>query len=199
MRGDHHPQSLIFAHAEFRLQDRDDELPRREVVIHQNDLMKTRALDLAMSSLVSELVMTSLHQRDLLTRSNARLRANLGDYAREGKKACFPNVDPPAHDVDQAAIGRAWHCAPSGSASPVSVSAIERNTHTNDLRPILFVRIGPTSTRDLKQGRPVRVCLSFRLLAAGDIARMAWSIIRAARAAAPRGPRFPPVPPPSEL
>jgi hypothetical protein len=46
MRGDHHPQGLILAHAKFRLQNHDDELAGRKVVIDQNDFVKTRPFDL---------------------------------------------------------------------------------------------------------------------------------------------------------
>jgi hypothetical protein len=39
MSGHHHPQRLILAHAEFRLQNHDDELAGREVIIDQDDFM----------------------------------------------------------------------------------------------------------------------------------------------------------------
>jgi hypothetical protein len=41
MRGDHHAQGLILAHAELCLQNHDDELAGRIVVVDQNDLVKT--------------------------------------------------------------------------------------------------------------------------------------------------------------
>jgi hypothetical protein len=45
MSGHHHPHSLIFAHAKFCLQNRDDELAGREIIIDQDDLMQTRSFD----------------------------------------------------------------------------------------------------------------------------------------------------------
>jgi hypothetical protein len=39
--GDHHPQGLILAHAKLRLQNHDDELARRIVIVHQNDFVET--------------------------------------------------------------------------------------------------------------------------------------------------------------
>ena len=44
--GDHHPLGLVLSHAEFCLQDGDDELAGRIVVVEQNDLVKTRGLGL---------------------------------------------------------------------------------------------------------------------------------------------------------
>jgi hypothetical protein len=46
MSGHHHSQRLIIAHAEFRLQNHDDELAGREVIIDQDDFMQTRPFDL---------------------------------------------------------------------------------------------------------------------------------------------------------
>src|ERR1700733_2308729 len=46
MSGHHHPHSLIFVHAKFRLQNRDDELAGREIIIDQDDFMQTRPFDL---------------------------------------------------------------------------------------------------------------------------------------------------------
>jgi hypothetical protein len=46
MGGHHHSQSLILAHVKFYLQDRDDEIAGRKVVIDQNDFVETRAFDL---------------------------------------------------------------------------------------------------------------------------------------------------------
>src|SRR5258708_5673561 len=43
VRGDHDLVGLILGHAEFRLQDRDDEFPRREVVVDQDDLVQAGA------------------------------------------------------------------------------------------------------------------------------------------------------------
>ena len=45
MSSHHHPQSLIFAHAKFRLQNRDDELAGCELIIEQDDFMQTRPFD----------------------------------------------------------------------------------------------------------------------------------------------------------
>ena len=46
MSGHHHSQRLILAHAEFRLQNHDDELAGREVIIDEDDFMQTRPFDL---------------------------------------------------------------------------------------------------------------------------------------------------------
>src|SRR6478609_7476980 len=46
MRSDHHPHGLILADAKFRLQNQDDELTWRIVVIDQDDLVKAGSLDL---------------------------------------------------------------------------------------------------------------------------------------------------------
>jgi hypothetical protein len=46
MCGHHHSQRLILAHAEFRLQNYDDEFAGCEVIIDQNDFMQTRPFDL---------------------------------------------------------------------------------------------------------------------------------------------------------
>ena len=45
VRGHHDSVGLIFAHAEFGLEDRDDEVARRKVIVDENDLVKPRALD----------------------------------------------------------------------------------------------------------------------------------------------------------
>jgi len=42
MRRHHHSQCLILAHAEFRLQNYDDEFAGREVIIDQDDFGLTR-------------------------------------------------------------------------------------------------------------------------------------------------------------
>src|SRR5271166_942477 len=44
MRGYHHPIRLVLVHAELRLQYRDDEFPRRIVVVDENDLVQARPL-----------------------------------------------------------------------------------------------------------------------------------------------------------
>jgi hypothetical protein len=44
--GHHHPQGLILAHAKFCLQNHDDELAGRKVVIDQNDFVETGPFDL---------------------------------------------------------------------------------------------------------------------------------------------------------
>ena len=45
--GSHHdPIGLIVAHAEFRLEHRDDKFPWRVIVIDENDLVKTRSFGL---------------------------------------------------------------------------------------------------------------------------------------------------------
>jgi hypothetical protein len=59
MCGDHNPQGLILAHAKFRLQNHDDELAGRKVVIDQNDLWR-RGRSTFISSLVRGLMMISL-------------------------------------------------------------------------------------------------------------------------------------------
>jgi hypothetical protein len=41
VRGDHHPQGLILAHAKLGLENHDNELAGRIVVVDQNDLVKT--------------------------------------------------------------------------------------------------------------------------------------------------------------
>jgi hypothetical protein len=46
MGGHHHPIGLALAHAEFRLQHRDDELPRRVIVIDEDDLVEARSFGL---------------------------------------------------------------------------------------------------------------------------------------------------------
>jgi hypothetical protein len=46
VRRHHHAAGLILTHAEFRLQDGDDELPRRKVVIDENDLVQARSFRL---------------------------------------------------------------------------------------------------------------------------------------------------------
>jgi hypothetical protein len=46
MSGHHHSQRVILTHAEFRLQNYDDELAWREVIIDQDDFMQTRPFDL---------------------------------------------------------------------------------------------------------------------------------------------------------
>src|SRR5712671_174062 len=46
VRRHHHVVGLVLVHAELRLEDRDDELARREVVVDQNDLVQTRPLRL---------------------------------------------------------------------------------------------------------------------------------------------------------
>jgi hypothetical protein len=46
MRGHHDPIRLILAHAEFRLQHRDDKLAWRVIVIDENDLVKTGSFSL---------------------------------------------------------------------------------------------------------------------------------------------------------
>jgi hypothetical protein len=46
MSGHHHSQRLILAHAEFRLQNYDDELAGREVIIDEDDFMQTGPFDL---------------------------------------------------------------------------------------------------------------------------------------------------------
>ena len=40
------PHSLIFAHAKFRLQNRDDELAGREVIVDEDDFLQTRPFNL---------------------------------------------------------------------------------------------------------------------------------------------------------
>ena len=44
MCGDHHPIGLILAHAEFRLEHRDDEFAGREIVVDEDHLMQARSL-----------------------------------------------------------------------------------------------------------------------------------------------------------
>jgi hypothetical protein len=46
MSGRHHSQRLVLGHPKFRLQNHDDELARREIIIDQNDFMQTRPFDL---------------------------------------------------------------------------------------------------------------------------------------------------------
>jgi hypothetical protein len=46
VRGHHHPTGLFLAHAEFRLQHRDDELARRIVVVDQYHLVQPRPFGL---------------------------------------------------------------------------------------------------------------------------------------------------------
>ena len=44
MRCEHDPVSLLLTHAENRLEDRDDELPWRVIVVDKNNLMQARLL-----------------------------------------------------------------------------------------------------------------------------------------------------------
>lgn len=57
MGGHHHSHGLILARVKFRLQDRDDEIAGRKVVIDQNDFVETRLFDLY---LILGLVMMSV-------------------------------------------------------------------------------------------------------------------------------------------
>src|ERR1700722_5267940 len=42
----HHPIRLVLVHAKLRLQYRDDELPRRKIVVDENNLMEPRSFRL---------------------------------------------------------------------------------------------------------------------------------------------------------
>jgi hypothetical protein len=44
MRRHHYPIGLTVAHTELSLQQLNDELPRRVVIVHEDDLVKTRSL-----------------------------------------------------------------------------------------------------------------------------------------------------------
>jgi hypothetical protein len=48
VRGDHDLVGLVLGHAEFRLQDRDDEFARREVVVDEDDLVQPRPFGLGL-------------------------------------------------------------------------------------------------------------------------------------------------------
>jgi hypothetical protein len=79
---DHHSRGLILAYAEFRLQDRNDELARRVVVIDQDDFVKTGSFDL---NLIFDrgLCYTVIHRHD----RSCECRDASGD--------CFESLDLP--------------------------------------------------------------------------------------------------------
>jgi len=62
MCGHHHSIGLFLAHPEFGLEHRDNELPRRVVIVDQDDLVKARSFSFR-SDLMRGLVAASFIER----------------------------------------------------------------------------------------------------------------------------------------
>jgi hypothetical protein len=166
MSGHHHPQSLIFAHAKFRLQNRDDELAGREIVIEQDNFMQARPfdfyliLDLGLGDCVS-------HERDAFVghgssvsacetiasvnlpkqhtafwSTSIRCRApcsQVADLPHDNVLGC---ACQPAHDQALRPTEGADHAGTSGEDSAV-VGVRPTNTATTGLSSLLSIQLRP--------------------------------------------------------
>ena len=87
VRGDHDLVGLILGHAEFRLQHRDDEFARREIVVDEDDLVQARPFGLGLD-LGLWLDDGIDHSGGVSLKQNGSRRARRDQLARQSAKRC---------------------------------------------------------------------------------------------------------------